>query len=50
MNNIIFDIKIQIIINNNLYERALIDKNTYESVNIKLLKKIEKYKGLDNEL
>ena len=41
INNKIFEVQIQIIINNNLYRKNLIDENTFSKVNDKLLKNLK---------
>ena len=44
MNNYLFYLNIEIIINQNLYKKNLIDEKTFLCVNEKLLKKCEEYK------
>ena len=40
INNKIFELQIQIIINTNLYRKNVIDENTFSKVNDKLLKNL----------
>lgn len=42
--NKIFEIQLQIILNNNLYRKNIIDENTFSKANEKLLKILNNYK------
>ena len=46
--NKIFNIKLQILINDNLYEKKLIDEELYSLANDKLLKQLNKLKEENN--
>ncbi|MDY6071533.1 MAG: hypothetical protein SPI44_01495 [Bacilli bacterium] len=41
INNKIFELQIQIIINTNLYRKNVIDENTFSKINDKLLKNLK---------
>lgn len=45
MNNKIFETQLQIIINNSLYKKKVIDEYTFSKVNDKLLKKLQLIKN-----
>lgn len=45
MNNKIFELQMQIIINENLYKKNYIDEITYSKVNEKLLKSLKEIRG-----
>ena len=41
LKNNIFELQLEIIINNNLLKKEIIDIKTYEEINLKLLKKLD---------